>query len=58
MYLDFDGSGHQDSIARDSDGDGKVDTILVSTHHNGVYGTAYLDPSGDGHWNEADTIHG
>ena len=58
LYLDFDGSGHRDSIAWDSDGDGKVDTILVSSHHNGVYDTAYHDPSGHGHWNEADTIHG
>ena len=58
LYLDFDGSGHQDSIAWDSDGDGKVDTILVSTHHNGVYDTAYHDPSGNGHWNEADPVNG
>ncbi|MET3807155.1 hypothetical protein ABIB25_004178 [Nakamurella sp. UYEF19] len=58
LYLDFDGSGHHDSIAWDSNGDGKVDTILVSSHHDGVYDTAYHDPSGDGHWNEADAIHG
>jgi hypothetical protein len=56
LYLDFDGSGHNDSIAWDSDGDGRVDTILVSSHHDGLYDTAYHDPSGDGHWNEAEPI--
>ena len=58
IKLDFDGSGHEDAIAWDSDGDGRVDTILVSSHHDGVYDTAYHDPSGQGHWDQIESVPG
>jgi len=62
--VDLDGDGHADAglidfpgqtgagrdIAFDSNGDGKVDLILVDADGDGNYDTGYSDPGGSGAW--------